>query len=62
MDDYIEAYLATPIHLTDLASLANMSGFHFHRMFRLVRGCPPHSWVTTRRVCRARELLCSVST
>lgn len=59
VDDYIEAYIAAPIHLNDLASLANMSGFHFHRMFRLVRGCPPHSWVTMRRVCRARERLCS---
>lgn len=57
VDDYIEAYLATPIHLNDLASLANMSEYHFHRMFRLVRGCPPHSWITRQRVCRAREYL-----
>ncbi|NWO07132.1 MAG: helix-turn-helix transcriptional regulator [Alteromonadaceae bacterium] len=57
VDDYIEAYLATPIHLNDLASLANMSGFHFHRMFRLVRGCPPHAWVTRQRANRAKQLL-----
>jgi AraC family transcriptional regulator len=59
VEDYIEAYLATTIHLSDLARLANMSEFHFHRMFRLVRGCPPHAWITVQRVRRAKQLLCS---
>lgn len=57
VEDYIEAYLASTIHLNDLALLANMSEFHFHRMFRLVQGCPPHTWITKQRVRRAKQLL-----
>ena len=57
VEDYIEAYLASTIHLNDLALLANMSEFHFHRMFRLVQGCPPHAWITKQRVRRAKQLL-----
>ncbi len=54
VEEYIEAHLSEPISLDDLSGLADMSGFHFHRMFRRVRGCPPHDWVTRRRVERAR--------
>jgi AraC family transcriptional regulator len=57
VEDYIEAYLTTTIHLNDLALLANMSEFHFHRMFRLVRGYPPHAWITGQRVRRAKQRL-----
>ena len=57
VEAYIEANLAGVIHLEDLARLAGMSGFHFHRMFRLARGCPPHDWITQHRVRRAKTLL-----
>lgn len=57
IDDWIEANLDKTIRLDDLAMLANLSGFHFHRMFRLSRGIAPHAWVTERRVDRARVLL-----
>lgn len=57
VEEYIEAYLATTIHLNDLANLAGMSEFHFHRMFRMVRGFPPHTWITERRVRLAKQLL-----
>ena len=57
VEDYIDANLARVIHLDDLARLANMSGCHFHRMFRLARGCPPHDWITQHRVRRAKSLL-----
>lgn len=56
-DEWIEAHLDQPIHLDDLAALAGLSGFHFHRMFRLSRGIAPHGWITARRVDRARALL-----
>jgi len=56
-DAWIEAHLDEVIHLDDLARLAGMSGFHFHRMFRLSRGMAPHAWITARRVARARDLL-----
>lgn len=57
IDDWIEANLDRIIRLDELAILANMSEFHFHRMFRLSRGIAPHAWVTERRVDRARALL-----
>jgi len=57
VDDWIEAQLDEAIHLEDLARLAGMSEFHFHRMFRLSRGIAPHAWILDRRVDRARTLL-----
>lgn len=57
VDDWIEAHLDGAIHLDDLAALAGLSGFHFHRMFQLSRGVAPHAWVTDRRLENARALL-----
>ncbi|WP_343038884.1 AraC family transcriptional regulator [Paracoccus aestuariivivens] len=57
IDDWIEANLDAVIHLDDLAGLAGLSGYHFHRMFQLSRGMPPHAWLTARRVRRAQDLL-----
>ncbi len=57
VEEYVEAHLSETISLDDLASLSDVSGFHFHRMFRLVRGCTPHTWIATRRIDRAKRLL-----
>lgn len=57
VEDYIDAHLSAPIHLDDLAGLAGLSGFHFHRMFQLSRGCTPHAWITRHRVARAKTLI-----
>ena len=57
VDDWIEAYLDQTISLADLAALANLSEYHFHRMFRLSRGVAPYAWVTGQRIDRARRLL-----
>ncbi|WP_242468781.1 helix-turn-helix transcriptional regulator [Rhodovibrio salinarum] len=57
VEEYVVANLSGTIRLDDLAELAGMSGFHFHRMFRLARGCPPHVWITQHRVHRAKVLL-----
>lgn len=57
VDEYVEANLSEIIHLDDLALLAKMSGYHFHRMFRLVRGCTPHYWIQMQRIARAKRLL-----
>ncbi|WP_372070165.1 AraC family transcriptional regulator (plasmid) [Tistrella mobilis] len=57
VDDWIDAHLDQAITLDDLAALADLSGFHFHRMFHLSRGIAPHAWVTWKRVTRARILL-----
>lgn len=39
-----------------LATLANLSEFHFARMFRVSMGCSVHAWVTQQRVAEARHL------
>jgi AraC family transcriptional regulator len=55
--DYIEAHLAAPLSLGELAQLCNLSEFHFARMFRLSLGVPPHRYVLARRIGMARRLL-----
>lgn len=55
--DYIEAHLAQPITLGELAQVACLSEFHLARMFRVSFGMPPSAWVAQRRLDRARVLL-----
>lgn len=57
IDEWIEAHLEDSIRLTDLAGIAGLSEFHFHRMFSLSRGMPPHTWITARRIDRAKSML-----
>src|SRR6201999_3354630 len=38
--DYVDAHLAEPILLGDLAALANLSEYHFARMFKASFGMP----------------------
>lgn len=62
VDDWIEAHMATPIRLVDLAMETGLSEFHFHRMFRLCRGISPHQWVTSRRIGTAKNKLAGTET
>ena len=55
--EYVEAHLAEPLGLADLAAVACLSPFHFHRAFRDLTGLTPHRFVQARRVERARALL-----
>jgi AraC family transcriptional regulator len=55
--DYIEANLAEPIALRELAGLAGMSARHFERAFRQSLALPPHAYVLGRRVDAAKDLL-----
>jgi AraC family transcriptional regulator len=55
--DYIEANLAEPIALRELAGLAGMSTRHFERAFRQSLALPPHAYVLRRRVDAAKDLL-----
>jgi AraC family transcriptional regulator len=57
IDEHIEAYLDAPLRLDELAALANLSAFHFQRMFRASHGVSPQGWVLRRRLERARMLL-----
>jgi AraC family transcriptional regulator len=57
VDDYIAAHLSGRVHLDTLAGLTGLSAFHFHRMFRLSRGCTPHAWIARQRIRHAKALL-----
>jgi len=54
---YIDASLAQPLTLADLAAEAALSEFHFARMFRQSMGVAPHQFVMQRRMIRAKALL-----
>lgn len=55
--DYVEASLAQPISLRQLAQVADVSARHLERAFRQALGVPPHTYVLGRRVAAARDLL-----
>lgn len=58
---YIDAHLAYPITLNDLASEAALSEFHFARMFRQSMNMAPHQYVMQRRMALAQHLVCYTS-
>lgn len=53
---YVEARLAHPITLEELAGVANLSTFHFARAFKASTGLAPHAWVMQLRLTRAHEM------
>lgn len=55
--EYIEAHLAASIALADVAAAADLSLFHFCRVFEKARHISPAAWVRNRRVERARILI-----
>ena len=57
--DYIEANLAETHTLEELASVANFSKFHFHRIFTAMTGETPFQFLTRLRIEKAAGLLIS---
>lgn len=55
--EFVEANLAGPVSLAELAAVAGLSPFHFTRAFRRAFDCPPHIFLTQRRLARAVQLL-----
>jgi AraC-like DNA-binding protein len=55
--EYIEAHYAEDISLTQLACLTSRSPFHLARAFSKAVGLPPHAYLESMRIQRARELL-----
>jgi AraC family transcriptional regulator len=43
--------------LTEIAAVAGINPYHFARQFKAATGLPPHQYVITRRVERAKHLL-----
>jgi AraC family transcriptional regulator len=55
--EFIEAHLADPLTLGQLAGMCALSEYHFARMFRESFGLPPHQYLLARRMEQARRLL-----
>lgn len=55
--DLIDREYARPLDVPELARRALMSPSHFARRFRAVYGETPYSYLMTRRIERAQELL-----
>lgn len=58
--EHVQAHLdgaCDTLSLSRLAGLAQLSEFHFARMFRVSMGCTVHQWITQRRLARAQLLL-----
>jgi AraC family transcriptional regulator len=55
--DYIEGNLGNQFTLADLASVANFSKFHFHRIFQGITGETPFQFILRVRLERAASLL-----
>lgn len=51
--EYINNHLSEPINLSDLAGIANVSDFHFHRIFRAVMNESPGDYVQRLRLEKA---------
>jgi AraC family transcriptional regulator len=57
VEAYIDANLEAPLRISDLAAFADLSEFHFARMFKVATGETPHGFVQRRRIERAERLL-----
>lgn len=57
VQEYVLAHLHEPITLQTLAELANVSRFHFARMFKERAGMSPMTYLENARMRRAQELI-----
>jgi AraC family transcriptional regulator len=55
--EYIQEHLDAELTLDALATVAQLSPYHFARLFKNSTGLPPHRYIIARRVERAKELL-----
>jgi AraC family transcriptional regulator len=57
VEDYIYERLVDDISLESLAELAELSPFHFSRVFKQTTGMSPLQFVTRERITRAQQLI-----
>lgn len=55
--DHVDAHLDQPLRLADLAAVAGLSEFHFHRAFRATTGLTPQAFLDRARIARAEALI-----
>jgi AraC family transcriptional regulator len=55
--DLLCADLSGNVSLAELADACGVSASHFSQGFKRMVGCPPHQWLISQRVERAKELL-----
>lgn len=55
--DYIESNINHKLTLKELAQVANLSEYHFQRLFQQTFGASPAHWVNRRRIGLAKKLL-----
>ena len=55
--EYIEVHLENDISLDDMATIVQLSPYHFSRCFKITVGTSPHQYLISRRIERARQLL-----
>lgn len=54
---FIESYYALPITLEEMAESAQISPFHFSRLFKAQLGLSPHEYLIEVRIANAKRLL-----
>ena len=57
IEDYVHAHLPETISIETLAELAQLSPFHFSRMFKQTTGMTPLQFVTRERMLKAQRLI-----
>ncbi len=57
IEDYVRAHLPESISVEKLAELADLSFFHFGRVFKQATGMTPLQFVTRERMLQAQELI-----
>ncbi len=55
--DHADRHFAEPLDLEQLAAVAAISKFHFHRLFTATYGLTPAAYLSERRIERAQDLL-----
>lgn len=59
--DHADRHFAEPLDLQQLAAVATLSKYHFHRLFTATYGITPAEYLSQRRIERAQDLLRSTN-
>ncbi len=60
--DHVDAHIADPVGLADLAAAAGLSRMHFAAQFRAATGRRPHDYLLSRRIEHAKAIMAASDT